>query len=399
MLLSSKRGILMFEKKINKDYLNLCHIIYGGEFFLELENYRLKEVEVPNSNFIKCIDNFLSQRGNNDFYCYKSTTSGFSACLFEGIKTNELVVVYRGTERFGLGENEKDLPSMMKDVVTDLSLMTGNYDEQFNDAWKFFKAVKAQNPKRKIIIAGQSLGGAIAQIVAAKEYTVNRKKIETHTFNAPGCRHLLDVYDCNTEYNYSFIRNYAVVNDWCGMFGEHAGETYLINQIPMNTLDTDDSTEVINNVLFTTHEGIFKYSKDTMGKIFKKPKNITQKEGLSLWYFDKNNPLKDYPNLSAFIKDKFPMVNLPSLEIQQNSFIQKTEQFFRENIPEEIQNSNIAVAIKNAADDFMQKQAENINNFINNSSLVVAIKMLDSVFSELTTEHCERAKKILKRFK
>ena len=72
--------------------------------------------------------------------------------MFEGIKTNELVVVYRGTERFGLGENEKDFPSMMKDVVTDLNLLTGSYDEQFNDSWKFFKAVKVQNPNRKIII-------------------------------------------------------------------------------------------------------------------------------------------------------------------------------------------------------------------------------------------------------
>ena len=389
----------MFEKKINKDYLKLCHIIYGGEYFLELENYKLKEVDVQSSNFTKCFDNLLSQKGNNDFYCYKSTTSGFSACLFEGINTNELVVVYRGTERFGLGENEKDFPSMMKDVVTDLSLMTGSYDEQFNDSWKFFKLIKSQNPKRKIIISGQSLGGALAQIVAAKEYTVNHKKFETHTFNAPGCRHLLDVYDCNTEYNYSFIRNYAVANDWCGMFGEHIGETYLINRIPLKALDTDDDTEVINNVLFTTHEGIFKYSEDTMGKIFKRPKNLTQKEALSLWYFDKNNPLKDYPNLTAFIKEKFPMVNLPPLNITQNSFIQKTEKFFRDNIPEEIQNSGVAVAIKNAADDFMQKQAENINNFINNSSLVVAIRTLDSVFSELTIEHCERAKAILKHFK
>ena len=62
----------MFEEKINKEYLNLCHIIYGGEFFLELENYKLKEVNFENSNIIKCVDNLLSQRGNNDFYCYKS---------------------------------------------------------------------------------------------------------------------------------------------------------------------------------------------------------------------------------------------------------------------------------------------------------------------------------------
>ena len=47
----------------------------------------------------------------------------------------------------------------------------------------------------------------------------------------------------------------------------------------------------------------------------------------------------------------------------------------------------------------MHKQAENISNLINNSSLVVAIKILDSVMSELSLEHCERAKALLKRFK
>ena len=29
-----------------------------------------------------------------------------------------------------------------------------------------------------------------------------------------------------------------------------------------------------------------------MGKIIKKPKDFNQEEGLSLWYFDKNNPIK-----------------------------------------------------------------------------------------------------------
>ena len=399
MLGFKKRGMTMFEKRINKEYLQLCHIIYGGEYFLELENFKLKEIDFQNSNFMKCFDNLLSKRGNNDYYCYKSTTSGFSACLFESIKTGELVVVYRGTERFGLGENEKDFPSMMKDVVTDLSLVTGSYDEQFNDSWKFFKAVKKQNPKRKIIIAGQSLGGAIAQIVAAKEYTVNLNKVETHTYNAPGCRHLLDVYDCNTKYDYSFIRNYAVVNDWCGMYGEHVGETYLINQIPLKTIETDNQEEITNNVLFTTHEGIFKYSQETMGKIFKRPKNLTQNDALSLWYFDKNNPLKDYPNLTTFIKEKFPMIDLSQHANAQNTFMQKTEKFLKENVPEEIQNSSVAIAIKNATDDFVQKQTENINNFINNNSLVATIRILDSVFSELSIEHCKRANEILKHFK
>lgn len=69
--------------------------------------------------------------------------------------------------------------------------MIANFDKQFKDAWEFFKEIKKENPKRKIVIVGQSLGGALAQIVVAKEYTINRRETETYTFNAPGCSHLL----------------------------------------------------------------------------------------------------------------------------------------------------------------------------------------------------------------
>ena len=99
------------------------------------------------------------------------------------IKNNELVIAYRGTERLGLGENISNLNVFMKDVLTDVNMMTATFDMQFKDAWEFYKTVKSQNPKRKIVIVGQSLGGALAQIVSAKEYTVNRKKIKTYTLN------------------------------------------------------------------------------------------------------------------------------------------------------------------------------------------------------------------------
>ena len=321
----------MFEKKIKKDYLKLAQIVYGGEFYLELKNYKLAEVDCSNSKFEKVIDSLLNKKQIKDFYSYKNLSSGFVANLFENIKTKELVIAYRGTERIGLGENTSDISAFMKDVLSDVNMMTATYDEQFKDAWDFYKIVKKQNPKRKIVIVGQSLGGALAQIVPAKEYTINRKKIETYTFNAPGCKHLLDTYDCNLSFNYSFITNYSVMNDWCGMFGEHIGQRYLIAPIPMHELKSNSTIEIINNILLLTHEGIFDYSEEEMGKVYRKPKNFNQKEGLSLWYFDKNNPVKNYPNMSTFINTAFPQFNISQ---NNNSLIQKAENFLKENIPE-----------------------------------------------------------------
>ncbi len=390
-------SIFCFSKDIKNEYLKLAKVAYGGEFYLGLKNYKLKEVEFENSKIKKYTDNLLSKKGINEFYSYKNVDTGFTANLFENIKTKELVIAYRGTERFGLGENESDLPSMMCDIYTDLNLLSGNYDEHFKDGWDFYKAVKKQNPDRKIIVIGHSLGGAIAQIVAAKEYTINRKKIETYTYNAPGCRHLLDVYDCNTTYSYSFITNYAVMNDWCGMFGQHIGQTYVIKPIALRKVDMSNNTEVVNNVLFTVHEGIFNYSKELMGKIYKKPKNFNQNEGLSLWYFDENNPMREYSNLSECINANFPQFNLSGMDDAANSIGQKAEEFFKNNIPEEIQNSGIAVAIKNATESLSQAGNDMINNFMNNNTITVAIKSFDMIFSELSVESLNKANEIIKR--
>ncbi len=385
----------MFEKKINQEYLKLAQIVYGGALYLELKKYKLKEVSFKNTKLKKVVDNLLEKSGIETFYSYKSEDSGLVANLFENTNNRELVIAFRGTERPGLGENVSNLPALLKDLMADLDLVAGNYNEQFVDAWKFYKEVKEQNPKRKIKLVGQSLGGALAQIVAAKEYTVNRKKVETYTFNAPGCKHLLDVYDCNTSYSYSFIYNYSVMNDWCGMFGEHIGQRYLIAPIKLQYIVDKPKMEILNSVLLTTHEGIFDYSLKTMGKVYRKPKDFNQQEGLALWYFDKNNPLKDYDDLADFLSFN----PLPE-DIRNNEFIQKTENFIKENIIEEVQNSDIAVAIKNATDSFVQvhnEQKEKFLDSLGDNTFSLAIKNFDSIMKELSQEHFEKANVIVSR--
>ena len=387
----------MFERKIKTDYLKLAKIVYGGEFYLELKKYMLKEVIFNNLKIRKYIDSLLSKNGNENFFAYKNDESGFVGNLFENTQTGELVVAYRGTERPGLGENVSDFNAFMKDVGTDISLMTCDFDMQFEYAWEFYKAVKKQYPKRKIVIVGQSLGGALAQIVAAKEYTVNRKKVETYTFNAPGCAHLLDTYDCNTKFGYSFITNYSVMNDWCGMFGEHVGQRYLILPLKIPESMTNETEELIKNILLMTHEGIFEYSEESMGKVIRKPKDFNQKEGLSLWYFDKNNVLNTYGSTSECINAGLQKKSM-SPDFMDSPFFKQAEKFFADNIPKEVQNSDVAIAIKNATDNFVQTQSENFNNWMNNNALAVVTRTLDSLIAELSQESYDRAKAILAKF-
>ncbi len=387
----------MFERKIKKDFLKLAQIVYGGEFYNQLENYKIKDIKC--SKFPKYVDSLLSKQGIDKFYAYKNEETGFVGNVFDNGKY--LVIAYRGTERLGLGENISDLGAFIKDVFVDINLMTQNFDLQFKDAWDFYKEVKKENPKRKIIIVGQSLGGALAQIVAAKEFTVNRIKVETYTFNAPGCSHLLEIYDCSQKPDYSFITNYSVMNDWCGMFGEHIGKRYLLKPIEIGAIREDAPVEeIINNVLLTTHEGIFNYTEQTMGKVIRKPSNFNQKEGLSLWYFSKNNPLSKYPSFADFINTNFPQFNMIQSDIQDNSFLQKAQQFLTNNIPEEVQNSPVAVAIKNATDSFVEASNEQMAKFaesINKNAISCAIDVLNFAFSELSADSFEKAKNILKR--
>lgn len=393
----------MFERKINKDYLNLAHVVYGGEFYLELKNYKLKKVVFEKSKIEVVDDSLLSKRGINNFYSYKNPNTGFCANLFENKITNELVIAYRGTERPGFGENESDVKALLKDFMTDMNLVVCNYDEQFVDAWRFFKTVKKQNPKRKIVIVGQSLGGALAQIVAAKEFTINRKKVETYTYNAPGVKHLLDLYDCNEKLNYSFVTNYSVMNDWCGMFGEHVGQVYLIAPILMSEVDTNSNTAVLNNVLFTTHEGIFDYSQETMGKVIKQPRDFGQQEGLALWYFDKNNPINKYNGLNEFICVHFPQFKyLQQTPSQPAEIVQEKDVVTsKSKVLEEIKNSSVGIAIKNATDNLKQAQIAQKEKFLeelNNTTIALAIKTIDSAMTVLSMEDYERANKFVARY-
>ena len=426
-------------KSINLDLLNLAKIAYGGELYFGLKEYRLKEVLLPGSKIEKMPDIVLSKKYGDSFYSYKNVDSGFCACIFEHIKTGNIIIAYRGTERPLFGENNNDYITWGKDIRTDINLILGNDDEQFRDAFEFYRAVKDQNQGKDITIIGHSLGGGLCQIVSAREYSETYKtnkpvKLKTYTYNAPGCKQLLKTFKCNEDLDYSFITNYTVMNDWCGMFGENIGETYLVSPIQLKKVENLTPAEVLNNVLLTTHEGIFDYSKTANGRIVKKPKDFNQQEGLSLWYFDTNNPIKDVDTMPEFMAMVMPKLNIPTFEIDGKSIKEVAEKFIDDNnitLPQvEIPKFDaISEQIKDAADKFIdeqkaklnqiefpeptlpepikkwaetisEKHAENTEKFmdnINNNIIMALSKLMEATVSEVSVESLKRAQYIIQK--
>lgn len=380
----------LFNEKLNRDYLKLAQIVYGGELFYRLKNFRLKEIELLNSDFVRVNDSLLKKIGNKSFYSYKNNDSGFVATLFENPRSSEIVIAYRGTERIGLGENASDLIALTKDINTDLNIMLGELDKQFDDAYEFYKLVKEQNPNKKIVIVGQSLGGALAQIVAAKVYCVYKQKVKTYSYNAPGCKHLLEPLGCDITCNYSFIKNYVVMNDWCGMFGEKIGQTYLIPPILPKILDNPSLLESFENMLLSTHEGIFKYS----GTVIKKPKNFNQPEGLALWLYDKNNPIKDFEKPSDFIAKAFPSFKITQFETVSKSIQDKFDDFFEDKNDKVKQ---FASNLQEATMNFIEEQSDKISDVLSNTTVSQFAETLDNVFSEINEESLCNAIKVLKK--
>ena len=93
---------------------------------------------------------------------------------------------------------------------------------------------------------------------------------------------------------------------------------------------------------------------------------------------------------------------MSEIDFSKNEFIQKAQQFFTENIPEDVQNSPIGIAIKNATDNLMSSSSEQMTKmaeYINNSTYSVALKVLDSLIAELSLDSLENAKKILEKIK
>jgi Lipase (class 3) len=124
---------------------------------------------------------------SNDVYHGCNSKHGFTCIGSYGDKTgfganvyrdgNKVVVAIRGTDNF-------------YNVLTDYALGTGKADQSMIDAVKqvsdLITQIKASIPDADISLTGHSLGGGIAQIVAAAN------GISADTFNAPGVAQVVE---------------------------------------------------------------------------------------------------------------------------------------------------------------------------------------------------------------
>ena len=65
------------------------------------------------------------------------------------------MVVFRGSDDMG-------------DLRVDHQMLSGKLPDQFQNAVDFMEQVKAQNPNKKIVVTGHSLGGGLTELVASK---------------------------------------------------------------------------------------------------------------------------------------------------------------------------------------------------------------------------------------
>ena len=163
--------------------------------------------------------------------------NGFQAVAFGEITNSdaifeEVVIAYAGT-------------NSISDIIYDdiLGIASGNVPGQYTGALNFYNSILQMDnvsSNAEIVLTGHSLGGALAQLVGAKE------SLSAITFNAPGMMYALSQIGCSSSDVYDYIQNYIVMNDYVGNFREHIGKEYYYEPIPINDDSLRDThTEIL----------------------------------------------------------------------------------------------------------------------------------------------------------
>lgn len=125
--------------------------------------------------------------GSWDLIESSGKSSGMDAGVFRNRDTNELALVYRGTETCDFPCSFKELEDTARDVIADAAIGIGTVSDQFKDAFRFAQGVIGRYPSAKITVAGHSLGGGLAQAVGStlglETFAFNSSSVPDHFFD------------------------------------------------------------------------------------------------------------------------------------------------------------------------------------------------------------------------
>lgn len=142
-----------------------------------------------------------------------SADNGFHAKALE--KDNVVMVVFRGSDDLG-------------DLKVDHQMISGKLPDQFQNAIDFMEQVRTQNPDKKIVVTGHSLGGGLTELVASKY-----DDVLGISFDAVGTKGLVESTDGiakGLKDNKNTI-NYIVSGDVISNATPHVGQTTLVEVV------------------------------------------------------------------------------------------------------------------------------------------------------------------------
>lgn len=176
---------------INPDYVpNVTWKPYGMLLPNERRAVDLLARSIPYAQLADAIYDYDNVTvGSWDLIESNGKSSGMDGGVFKNRETNELALVFRGTETCDFPCSVKELEDTASDAIADAAIGTGIVSDQFKDAFRFAQSVISRYPGAKITVAGHSLGGGLAQAVGA---TLG---LETFAFNSsPVPDHFFDTY-------------------------------------------------------------------------------------------------------------------------------------------------------------------------------------------------------------
>ena len=230
LVLKQENGIPIFELTSAATYINPDYDQgqtwkpYAMLNTIERQAIKLLGQSLPYAQLANAIYNF----DNTSFNSWKlieqvSKNSGMQAGVFKNLKTDELVIAFRGTEACDFPCSFKKIKESILDLAADTLLSLGKNGPQFRHAFNFAQEIINNYPDDKITVTGHSFGGGLAQAIGTTF------GLETFAFNsAPVPSDYFEEHptDLTDEELKDTIHVIADIYDSVSHFDD-SGETYL----------------------------------------------------------------------------------------------------------------------------------------------------------------------------